>query len=101
MVTNFDDLDLDLPSKKEYTVVAQVKSYKWSINDNNAIEQCKTAIEKFKAEYAILITTAKISDEFNKKIEDYNDSKTQENTGIISLVDGEKLAKLYIKYIRG
>lgn len=101
---NFDDLDLEISSNKEHTIVVQAKSYKWFINDSNSIEQCKSAMTKYNAEYAILITTAKISDDFNKKIEEHNtsliNSKEENKMGMISVIDGETLAKLYIKYMR-
>ena len=100
---NFDDLDLNVGSNKEHTVVVQAKSFKWSINDNNAIEQCKTAINKYNAEYAILITTADISDEFAEKVDSHNSScimdRNNVNLGLISVIGGEELAKLYIKYM--
>lgn len=95
---NFDDLDLDITSDKEHTAVIQAKSYKWYINSNNAIEQSKTAMEKYNAEYAIIITTAKTCDAFDEKIESYNNDENRK-LGRISLINGEKLAKLYIKHI--
>ncbi|MDR2007502.1 MAG: restriction endonuclease [Alphaproteobacteria bacterium] len=94
---NLDDLDLDVSTNKEHKVVVQVKSYTWSINDDNAIEQCKTAMKEYTAEYALLITTAAISEDFDRKINEHNENK---ENGQISLIDGEKIAQLYIKYMR-
>jgi hypothetical protein len=88
----------DLAITKEHIAVAQVKSYKWSINDDKAIEQCITAMQTYNAEYALLITTASTSEDFTRKIDEYN--LNDKSLGKISLIDGKKVAQLFIKYIR-
>jgi restriction endonuclease Mrr len=96
----FDKIGLE----REIVVVVQVKSYKWSINDDKAIEQCKTAIEKFNADYALIVTTANSSEKFEEKLEKYSSAyggskKDDKSLKIISLIDGPMLAKLYLEYM--
>ena len=76
----------------------QVKSYSWTINNENAINQCNDAISKYKADYAIIFTTAKMGNDFIEKLNNANDSDNKEYTKPIICISASELIKLFIKY---
>ena len=92
-----NDFDIDIPTK-EVTAVVQVKSYSWEINNKDAIDQCKTAISKYNADYAIIFTTAKMSDDFIEKLKNANDPEKEGYTKPIICISASELIKLFIKY---
>lgn len=89
---------------EQKTLVAQVKSYEGEINDQNAINQIQTAIDKYDADYGLIVTTAEAGQAFLDKVDkaskermerDQNDLKTPAK---ISVLAGENLAKFFLKY---
>lgn len=58
--------------EKVITIVAQVKSYIGDHKDVFAVEQLKIAIEKYNADFGLLITTGNKTDELEKAIDEYN-----------------------------
>jgi len=85
---------LDL--NKEETLVVQVKSYEGEHWSTLAVTQIKTAIETFEPDAAMIITTAKSTENLTKEIDRVSSEK-----GIpISLISGENVAKFVLKYGR-
>jgi len=83
---------LDL--NKENTLVVQVKSYEGQHWNTDAVAQIKTAIETFKADAGMIITTAKSTENIEKEIE----IVSNELEIPISLIAGENVAKFVLKY---
>jgi hypothetical protein len=80
--------------QKEEILVVQVKSFTDVHYELNAVEQIKTAINKYKANVGLIISTAIASEELKKKVEE-----TQEKLGIpIGLMCHEEVAAFIIKY---
>jgi hypothetical protein len=99
----------EIDIRVDISFVVQVKSYTGTINSVQAIEDCKNAINKFKAKnfnYAVIVTTAiDTGEEFKKYLEKYNNdeevrAKNNQEKGVpIFLINGLELAKLYLKYM--
>jgi len=82
---------------KNEILVVQVKSYDFQIHGKLAIEQLKTAIDKFKANAGMLICTAEPTDVFRKEFRKFSEELGK--TGIlVSLIAGQEVAKFVIKY---
>ena len=79
---------------KEDTLVVQVKSYEREHHDTHAVDQIKTAIEKFNASAGMIISTAKSTENLEKEIE----NASNELDIPISLIAGEDVAKFVLKY---
>jgi hypothetical protein len=77
----------------ENTVVVQVKSYAGSIYDLNAVDQIKTAIEKYTAAAGMIVTTAEKTDQLEMKIAEVSSS-----LGVpIDLLSGDDLARFVLR----
>ena len=77
----------------ENTVVVQVKSYSDSIYDLNAVDQIKTAIEKYSATAGMIVTTAVKTDQLEMKI-----SEVSNTLGVpIDLLSGDDLARFVLR----
>lgn len=96
---------LDLIEEK--ILVIQVKSYEGEHYDTNALEQIEDAIEKYNADAAMIISTAKLSDSFCKaadelknklKKNDTEKNDTKKNV-IFEVYGAEKFANLALKYL--
>lgn len=102
-----EGLDIaDLLEQK--TLVVQVKSYEGMINDNEAIDQIKTAIQEYDADYGLIVTTAEPAKEFIDRVdkaskesfneEGYGKGPEENNQAKISVLAGKDLAKFILKY---
>ena len=77
----------------ENTVVVQVKSYSDSIYDLNAVDQIKTAIEKYSATAGMIVTTAVKTDQLEMKI-----SEVSNTLGVpIDMLSGDDLARFVLR----
>ena len=83
--------------QREETLVVQVKSYEGVHYDTNSVDQIKMAMEKFNANYGLIITTAQKSDELEKAIEKLS-LKIDRPVGLLA---GEDVAKFLLKYENG
>lgn len=83
---------LDL--NKEETLVVQVKSYEGEHRNTDAVSQIATAIDTFEADAAMIITTAKSTENLKNEI----DRVSSEKKVPISLISGENVAKFILKY---
>jgi hypothetical protein len=81
---------------KEETLVVQVKSYEGEHWSTDAVNQIKTAIDKFEAKAGMIITTARSTPHIEQEIE----RVSNELNIPISLVAGENVAKFVLKYGR-
>lgn len=77
----------------ENKIVVQVKSFDGEHYDLEAVEQVKTAIEKYDATAGMIITTAQRTEVLENKIQDISN----EISCPIDLLSGEDVAKLVIK----
>lgn len=78
----------------ENTVVVQVKSYSGRIDDLNAVDQIKCAIEKYKAAAGMIVTTAEGTEQLEKKI-----SEASEFLDVpIDLIAGDDLARFVLRH---
>lgn len=80
--------------QKEESLVIQVKSFSGLHNDLNAIDQIKTAIKKYDANYGLIISTANASEELIKKI----DEAAEKINVPIALMCYEDVATFVLKY---
>lgn len=77
----------------ENTVVIQVKSYSDSMYDLHAVDQVKTAIEKYKAAAGMIVTTAEKTEELEKRIAEVSSS-----LGVpIDLLAGDELSRFVLR----
>lgn len=83
---------LDL--KKEEILVVQVKSYENVHYDLKAVDQIVTAIDKFKANMGMIITTAEKSEDLENAVSKYSEKIDKP----IILIAGEDVAKFVLKY---
>ena len=85
--TSLESLDF------ENTVVVQVKSYSGSMDDLNAVEQVKCAIEKYGASAGMIVTTADKTESLEKEIE-----KVSKSIGVpIDLLSGAELVRFVLR----
>ena len=78
----------------ENIIVVQIKSFEGEHYDLNAVEQVKTAIDKYNANAGIIITTAQKTEQLENKIQKISDDIGKP----IDLIAGEDVAKFVIKY---
>ena len=97
--TKEEDIDVPIPTQ-DMKVVVQVKSYEWSINSDHPIDQCKEAIAKFNADYAIIFTTATMGATFQEKLDAVNSptNNGEEKIKPIICLSALDVVKLYLKY---
>lgn len=81
----------------EETLVIQVKSYTGHHNDINSVNQIKTAINRFKADCGLLITTAKSTEKLEQKIEELSNEIKKP----VELIAGGDVAKFLLKFQHG
>ena len=74
--------------------MVQVKSYEGEHWSTNAVNQIKTAIDKFEATAGMIITTANSTPHIEEEI----DKVSNELNIPISLIAGENVAKFVLKY---
>lgn len=79
---------------REEILVVQVKSYEGEHWSTNAVNQIKTAIDKFEATAGMIITTANSTPHIEEEI----DKVSNELNIPISLIAGENVAKFVLKY---
>lgn len=80
--------------EKEGVLVVQVKSYEGYHFDKTAVHQIEEAIEVFKADMGMIITTAEKTDEIEKEI----DILSKKLDKPVSLISGKDVAKFVLKY---
>jgi uncharacterized protein (UPF0333 family) len=78
----------------EHKIVVQVKSYENEHWDLSAVDQIGTAIERYKADAAMLITTAQRTDALESSISELSERLNKP----IDLVAGDDVSKFVIKY---
>lgn len=76
------------------TLVIQVKSYEGFVFDENAILQIETAVNHYKADMGLLITTATAAPGFEERIFELNAKLNKP----ISMLSGTALGKFILKY---
>ena len=79
---------------REEILVVQVKSYEGEHWSTNAVNQIKTAIDKFEATAGMIITTANSTPHIEEEI----DKVSNELNIPISLIAGENVAKFVLKF---
>ena len=80
-------LDLD------HVIVVQVKSYRGQVEDTNAVVQIQTAIERFKANAGMIITTGERTEELETAVTQAADQLSRP----IALLAGKEVAQFVIK----
>lgn len=83
--------------QKEETLVVQVKSFQGVHWETNAVNQIKTAIDKYQANTGLIITTAQSSENLEKAVEELSTELDKP----ISLMAGDNVAKFVLKYEKG
>ncbi len=83
--------------QNEETLVVQVKSFRDTHWETNSVNQIETAIEKFKADAGLIVTTAKSSSNLEQAIEELS-GRIEKPIGLLS---GQDLAKFVMKYEKG
>ena len=82
---------------EEQTWVVQVKSYDGKHNNANGVDQLRTAIEKFDATLAILITTAERTQILETAFNNLADEMSKKNVAV-HLIAGVEVAQFVLRY---
>ena len=80
--------------QREEILVVQVKSYDFNLDSELAIDQLKTALEKFKARAGMILCTAKPTDGFLERFEEFS----KHSDAPVCLIAGEDVAKFVLRY---
>ena len=78
----------------EHRIIVQIKSFSGDLNDLNAIKQIKTGIERYNGTAGMIITTAKKTEESERKV----DEASQQMDIPIDLLTSDDVAKFVIKH---
>ena len=81
-------------------MVVQIKSYEGEHYDIEAVKQIETAINKFNANYGMLITTGTATDSLEKALEELSNKLSKNGNELIpvELIAGNDVARFVLKY---
>lgn len=89
-----------LDKERTEKMVVQIKSYEGEHYDIEAVKQIETAINKFNANYGMLITTGTATDSLEKALEELSNKLSKNGNELIpvELIAGNDVARFVLKY---